>query len=65
MNRRELLMGVAATAIAGVPPEPRLVYVKALRTIVPLSEVAGRDLIVGQTYNIIFDGTSWLIEGRT
>jgi hypothetical protein len=70
MNRRELLMGVAATAVAASVPV-QLVYDKTLRTIRPIwtysafvkrrLPIPAGQLIIGQPYNLIFDGTDWQI----
>jgi hypothetical protein len=68
MNRRQLLIGVAATAFAGVSPRggPSPIwsysaFVKRLPQV--MAGMPASELVVGQVYNIVFDGTDWLIEG--
>lgn len=74
MNRRELLMGMTATAIVGVPVlrDPtwtysafvkRLAPVVAEHPLLPAGAPIG-DLIVGEFYHIFFDGTQWYLNGK-
>ncbi len=60
VNRRQLLMGVAATAVAGVPvPGDRPIWTYS--AFVKRLPIPADQLIIGQSYNLIFDGTDWII----
>lgn len=62
MNRRELLLGVAATPIAWALQQ----YART-HTGISFSgwlPVAGNDLTVGPYYHLVCDGDQWFINGK-
>lgn len=46
MDRRSLLVGAAATSVAGLLPNPALPYVSAEPTLIPLAPLAERRWVV-------------------